>query len=363
MNIRKQVDERTTKEVGIRLVDGKGKVWGELPLEGDDSLTSEVEIVRGELAKLFYQISKSNVEYIFGTTISDFVDGDNGVNVTLKTLANGEHGQRIFDVIIAAEGLYSSTRAKAFKEDISAPIRSMDLFSASFSLPADATDTQWGDAVIWFGRRGILARPDGFGRVRATMMWYDKGSESRAIGHPRTPVDIQKEYIRSRFQDIQSSFLSRFLDGLARSDDLYLAEIGQTKTPSWSKGRIVLLADTAYCPSALSGMGTTTAIVGAYILAAELVRNPVDHAGAFAAYESQLRPWIEKIQNVPDHNYASSKWAVALLYRVAYVLSTAKKFGLLYPFGLISRLFSKIFPSKEQKLPLPSPSIFDRQNA
>ena len=83
------------------------------------------------------------------------------------------------------------------------------------------------------------------------------------------------------------------------SDDLYLAEIGQTQTPSWACGRIVLLGDTAFCSSALTGMGTTAAIVGAYILAAELVRNPTNPRQAFAAHEHHLRPWIEKIQQLP----------------------------------------------------------------
>jgi 2-polyprenyl-6-methoxyphenol hydroxylase-like FAD-dependent oxidoreductase len=268
----------------------------------------------------------------------------------------------MFDVIIVAEGLYSSTRAKAFQENIAAPVRSMNLFSASFSLPSNEKDTAWADGVFWSGRRGILARPDGFGQVRCTIMWSDKGEESRTISHPRTPVDTQKEYIRSRFQDIHAPFLSRFIDGLARSDDLYLAEIGQTHTPSWSRGRVVLLADTAYCPSAMSGMGTTTAIVGAYIVAAELVRNPTDYMTAFKTYEDHLRPWITKIQDVTNPTFLDSALAIRTLYGLAYVLSTAKKLYLLRPFSLIWGLLSKLFSSGYQKLPLPPPSMFDRKS-
>ncbi len=46
----------------------------------------------------------------------------------------------------------------------------------------------------------------------------------------------------------------------------------QVHLDRWSAGRVVLLGDAGYCPSPLTGMGTSLALVGAYVLAGELAR-------------------------------------------------------------------------------------------
>ena len=226
MGIRDEIDKHTTKEEGMRIVDDKGKVWATFPQSGDASFTSEVEIVRGVLSNLLYETSKPNVNYLFGTTIDDFTETDEGVTVTLKTRSSGEKLQKTFDVIIAAEGLYSRTRAKAFNEDIIKPICSLNIFSASFSLPANETDTLWANMTLYTKKRGVLIRPDGFGRTRVSLTWLDAGPEPRAIAHPRTPTETQKEYVRLLFQDpsnIQTlpyerpCCLPRRISGLLRS--------------------------------------------------------------------------------------------------------------------------------------------------
>ncbi|MGI3784339.1 MAG: FAD-dependent monooxygenase, partial [Janthinobacterium lividum] len=68
--------------------------------------------------------------------------------------------------------------------------------------------------------------------------------------------------------------------------------------PHWSRGRIALLGDAAYCASPISGMGTSLAMTGAYVLAGELSRG-ADHTQAFAAYESLMRPYVQQAQKLP----------------------------------------------------------------
>ena len=48
----------------------------------------------------------------------------------------------------------------------------------------------------------------------------------------------------------------------------------QSTCRSWSSGRVTLVGDAGYCASPLSGMGTSLALVGAYVLAGEL--GPAD---------------------------------------------------------------------------------------
>ncbi len=51
--------------------------------------------------------------------------------------------------------------------------------------------------------------------------------------------------------------------------DLYFDSLSQVRMNSWSKGRVVLLGDSAACPTPMAGMGTSIAVVGAYVLAGE----------------------------------------------------------------------------------------------
>lgn len=81
------------------------------------------------------------------------------------------------------------------------------------------------------------------------------------------------------------------------ADDFYFEAIGQVKMDRWSTGRVALVGDAGYCPSPISGMGTSLALVGAYILAGELGRHP-DHAEAFAGYERLLRPYVTSAQKI-----------------------------------------------------------------
>lgn len=66
-------------------------------------------------------------------------------------------------------------------------------------------------------------------------------------------------------------------------------------------GRVALLGDAAYCPSPNTGMGTTSALVGAYVLAGEIKKHcdgshKDDLANALKAYEEKFRPFIGRIR-------------------------------------------------------------------
>ena len=53
-------------------------------------------------------------------------------------------------------------------------------------------------------------------------------------------------------------------------------------------GRAVLLGDAGYCGSPLAGLGTSMALVGAYVLAGELAATPDDHEAAFGRYQREM---------------------------------------------------------------------------
>ncbi len=68
--------------------------------------------------------------------------------------------------------------------------------------------------------------------------------------------------------------------------------------PAWSRGRVVLCGDAAWCATPLSGMGTTLALTGGYVLAREIERAPA-LAEAFDSYEQLMRPLVDRAQKLP----------------------------------------------------------------
>jgi 2-polyprenyl-6-methoxyphenol hydroxylase-like FAD-dependent oxidoreductase len=90
----------------------------------------------------------------------------------------------------------------------------------------------------------------------------------------------------------------------ATADDFYFDAFAQVHMPTISQGRITLVGDAGYCASALSGMGTSLALVGAYLLAGEL--GPADSfyaqhiRAALQRYEAVMRPYIDRCQDLPN---------------------------------------------------------------
>jgi 2-polyprenyl-6-methoxyphenol hydroxylase-like FAD-dependent oxidoreductase len=60
------------------------------------------------------------------------------------------------------------------------------------------------------------------------------------------------------------------------------------------------LGDAGYCGSPLSGMGTSMAMVGAYVLAGELKQAAGDHTIAFARYEALMRDFVNRCQKLAE---------------------------------------------------------------
>jgi 2-polyprenyl-6-methoxyphenol hydroxylase-like FAD-dependent oxidoreductase len=88
----------------------------------------------------------------------------------------------------------------------------------------------------------------------------------------------------------------RLLEMMPTASDWYFDTAAQIDMPRWSQGRTVLVGDAAYCASPMSGQGTSIALIGAYVLAGELVAASGTHLRAFAEFENVMRPFVEANQ-------------------------------------------------------------------
>jgi 2-polyprenyl-6-methoxyphenol hydroxylase-like FAD-dependent oxidoreductase len=83
------------------------------------------------------------------------------------------------------------------------------------------------------------------------------------------------------------------LDELNGTQELYFDRVSQIRMHSWSRGRIALVGDAAFCVSLLAGQGSALAMTSAYVLAGELAKATGEHEEAFRKYEALFRPYID----------------------------------------------------------------------
>jgi 2-polyprenyl-6-methoxyphenol hydroxylase-like FAD-dependent oxidoreductase len=159
-----------------------------------------------------------------------------------------------------------------------------------------------------------------------TIMPRDEAQETAWLTAGRRDRQAQEDLLRAEFADAGWQ-TKRFLDAMSDAPDFYFHVIEQIKMSKWSNSRIVCLGDTAFAPSPLTGMGTSLAIIGAYMLAGELSKlaDGEHPAGALAAYESKFRPYVEKSQRipffVPDIAHPVTAWKRRMLHTFVWALS------------------------------------------
>jgi 2-polyprenyl-6-methoxyphenol hydroxylase-like FAD-dependent oxidoreductase len=111
----------------------------------------------------------------------------------------------------------------------------------------------------------------------------------------------QKALLRRRLSGMRWE-VPWLLNRMDEADDFYFDSCSQVRMDTWSHGRVVLLGDAAFCASPISGQGTSLAVVGAYVLAAELAGADGDHTRAFTEYERRMRGWVEATQEMGRDN-------------------------------------------------------------
>ena len=270
----------------LRFVDALGRRVGGFDVDVFRSLTEGryVSLPRGDLARLIYQTIDGRCETLFGDTVTSIAQSDDGVRVAFARAP-----QRQFDLVVGADGLHSVVRELVFG--------AQQQFEKYLGYTAAAFETEGyrpRDENVYV----CYAEPG-----RQVGRFAMRGDRTMFLFVFATADLIDANELAAQKRAVHAAFggsgweCPRILAALDRCDEVYFDRVSQIHMPAWSRGRVALVGDAAFCPSLLAGQGSALAMLAAYVLAGELKANADDPGRAFANYEQRLRSFIAEKQN------------------------------------------------------------------
>ncbi|MEU4324278.1 FAD-dependent monooxygenase [Nonomuraea dietziae] len=285
MGILEEVSRRRTEPGPLVLIDADGAEQVRLPA----SFTGgAVEITRGDLSRLLYDLTRESAEYVFGDSIAAMTESSDGVDVVFDSGA-----RRGFDLVIGADGLHSNVRRLAFGEE-SRFLKSSGYYVGLFEAPNH----------LGLGGRALMYSEPGRGAL-VSPSEHDSGSvtvgcvfASGSLDYHHRDLDTQKRLLAEAYEGAGWE-LPELLAHLESSGSFYFDSISQIHMDGYTRGRVALIGDAGY-GATMGGMGAGMSLIAAYVLAGELAEAGGDHEVAFARYEERIRGYAKACQRVAE---------------------------------------------------------------
>jgi 2-polyprenyl-6-methoxyphenol hydroxylase-like FAD-dependent oxidoreductase len=291
MGIMPQVLQSTVGMLGASFVNRMGKHLASMDADlfgGRER--GDIEVMRGDFVRILYEATSPDAEFLFNNSIASLFPGDHGVDVTF---VDGQ--TRTFDLVVGADGLHSNVRALMFGEE-SCFIRNLGHYIAIFSTPNHWNLDRW---ELLYATPGKTVNVYSTGRNVDAKIYLMFTAPS--LHYDYRDLSQQKRIVTDVFTN-GGWDVPLLLDQLSAAPDFYFDAISQVYMDCWSKERVVLLGDASYCASPASGQGTSLALVGAYILAGELVDAGGAYQYAFYRYEEAMREYVKRNQDLAEPN-------------------------------------------------------------
>lgn len=243
----------------------------------------EYEVERDFLLHLLYDAVKDHTVFIFGDSISVLKETAGQMVVSFK---NG--APQNYDLVFGCDGIHSTVRKHWFGEE------------AAFShfLNAYFSITIVNKLLIPENTTQMYSEP---GKTIMLNAYNQKTDICLAFySEQEIPYDYGNE------QQMRNIMIGQFksaawrtpelLEEMRQSTNFYFDKLCQMKMPFWTKGRVALVGDAAYCASPAAGRGGSLAIDGAAALADAFEKCDQNYMLAFQEYNESFRLFIERVQ-------------------------------------------------------------------
>lgn len=231
---------------------------------------ANVGIARPALHKILGDRAKAcGAQVRLGVVVDSLRDDGRGVDVAFS---DGSEGR--FDVVIGADGLYSSIRQMIFPDAPPPRFTGQGVWRHNFERPADLVSLHVYDGPIGMGLVPLSQH---------LMYMYVTTPEP---GNPRYPREGLAAAMRSKLQHAPPR-IAELAERIQDDDQVVYKPLEwQFLTGDWHKGRIVLVGDAVHATTPHLGQGAGMAIEDSLVLAEELSRAG-SYEEAFRAYRNR----------------------------------------------------------------------------
>lgn len=302
MGILEQVYAHQTGKTDTVFVDGEGK---RVAFMSGDFTGGDVEILRGDLARIMYEKTWRDCEYLFGDTITAIDQTDDGVWVEFEHAAT-----RRFDLVFGADGIHSRVRRLTFGPEKEFVQHQGHYYCVAGASPWTGTPAGARERITSYAHN-TPGRYAASGGSKAQQMYIFASPE---IDYARDDVAAQRRIVKDTFAGMGWR-VPEMLAEIDNFDDLYLDAIAKVrKMKSFTEGRVALVGDAGY-GNTLAGFGTGAAIVGAYVLAGELACADGDYSTAFPRYDVIMREYSKLSDGANAGRFLCPRTARGLKFR------------------------------------------------
>lgn len=247
-------------------------------------------VLRGDIeAALWQSISGARIEVRFATTPTEITDRVDDVRVHLTNAEAAVQYHEDFDLVVGADGMRSSVRRIVFgpHEEF---LTNWEAMICAFQLPEQVPSFGPADSVVIAHAKRAMWVFGFADRAPTVLLTYrTKDVQEQFAG---SPVDR----LRTAFSGMDNAAVGHALNFLPQAPDYVFDSVHQVKLPRWSKGRVALVGDAAWCLNLYSGMGASIGLRAGAELGAALRQYPDDLAAALDSWETGLRPAITQHQ-------------------------------------------------------------------
>jgi 2-polyprenyl-6-methoxyphenol hydroxylase-like FAD-dependent oxidoreductase len=270
-------------------------------------------MLRSDIQQALFDALPADVEVRYSTVPTKIEQDADGVDVTMHNKAADSEATERFDLVVGADGLRSTTRLLVFGPH-DRYLRRLNYMIAAFQLPKPPADLRIGDGAMLF-------EPD-----RALIIYPFKDHLPTALFSYRTD-DVDAEFRQTPAERIREVYgpppfgdiLGEVIDEFAASEHHLFDSVEQPHMESWHRGRVVLIGDSAWCPTLYSGMGASTGMAGGELLGTVFEQHTDSIENALADWEQRLRRYTDSFQGLGasgSHIFTPSSEKIIRLRRV-----------------------------------------------